>query len=71
MSERTRGTLTLGTARTGSTIGNTTNAARTEMRQPPRFTSDAETMIQKACDGLDLDQETMSKAAAFARRLMS
>lgn len=71
MSERTRRTLTLGSARTGSTIGNTTNQARTETRQSPRFHSDAETMIQKACDGLDLDQETMSQATAFARRLMS
>lgn len=71
MTERTRKTLSL-TPRCG------TNTHNDEMPRNgrngtsrPRSFGCVDKMISDACTGLDLDDEQMSQAEAFARRLMS
>ena len=71
MTERTRKTLSL-TPRCGTNIQNE-NATRSGRNGTGRQRSFGcvDKMISDACTGLDLDDEQMSQAEAFARRLMS
>ena len=72
MTERTRKTLSL-TPRCGTNTRNNDDTPRSGRNAAGRQRSFGcvDKMISDACTGLDLDDEQMSQAEAFARRLMS